>query len=443
MTYVPPDRDEAALDQTRQLDITPPPPAAPGTGLPAVGNGVDSQSAQPIDPFAGHVVVPVEYTEPKVPRDRVVFQFIWGGILLLLTLNVLFLIYRREDEIFGGEFGTLAGALETHALYLTPVLLAALAIGMSLRLGAVNLAVPAVAVTIAYATPIETNLWIYLGYAAGAAVVAGLLYTLLVAAFRVPPWFAGLAIGVVVFAAIPVVNRLAESSDVGSPELWEQANGYYLFGGAAVLAVGGGLLGLLPGVRDGFSAVKRMADGDGERSASAVFLLLGGTVLSMLLAAGSGFLMLAYSLVMVEEGSSLAFGPYTFGAAAIDLQLLGFAAVLLGGTSLWGRRGGVLGVVLATVAIWGGLVLWGKAVADAGEGSWQAAYSQAIFAGVLLLGLFVSFGLDRLGRPKEPLESEEQGYTQEMMPFDSPNGAVPVGTGLFEPTLPDAQASTR
>jgi hypothetical protein len=423
MTYVPPERDD-----TRQLDITPPPA---GAGLPAVGNGADQS---PADPFAG---APTEYAEPRPPRDRVVFQFVWEAILLLLTLNALFLVYRREEELFGGEFSTLTDAFERHALYLTPILLAALAIGVSLRLGAVNLAVPALAAAIPIVRPVEGNVWIYLGYVAGAAAVAGLLYVLLVVAFRVPPWFAGLALGIAVLASMPLAGRLAAWRGVDTVTLPGPPNGLYLLGGAAVLAVAGGLIGLAPGVRDGFSAVKRMADGE-ERSASAVFLLLGGTVLSMLLAAGSGFVVYMYTLGPVEGTNSISFGPYGSYPVSVELQLLAFAVVLLGGTSLWGRRGGVLGAVLATVAVWAGLVLWGQAVEDAGLNSWQADYSQAIFAGALLLGLFVSFGLDRLGRPKEPVE-EFAAYQGEMQPYDSPGETVPMGTGLFDPTLPDAQ----
>lgn len=434
MTYVPPERDDA-LDQTRQLEITPPPA---GTTRPEAGNGVD----YPVDPFAGQAAAPVEHAEPRPPRDRTVFQWIWEAILLLLTANALFLIYRREDELFGGEFTTLMDAFERHALYLTPVLLAALAIGMSLRLGAVNLAVPALAAAIPIMRPVEANAWLYLGYVAGAAAVAGLLYVLLVAAFRVPPWFAGLALGVAVLASMPLAGRLAAWRGVDVVELPGPPNGLYLFGGVAVLAVAGGLIGLAPGVRDGLGAVKRMADGE-ERSAPAVLLLLGGTVLSMLLAAGAGFVTYLYALGPAEGANSLSFGPYGSYPVSVEMQLMAFAVALLAGTSLWGRRGGVLGAVLATAALWAGLVLWGQAVEDAGLNSWQADYSQAIFAGVLLLGLFVSFGLDRLGRPKEAEEQELPVYQAEMPVYDSPNGEVPAGTGLFEPTLPDANAQRR
>jgi len=428
MTYIPPERDESALDQTRQLEITPPPP-----GMPSTGDG------GPVDPFAGQVHQVAEPVLVAEPRDRVVFQFVWEAILLLLTLNALFLVYRREDGLFGEEFDGLMEALSRHALYLTPILLAALAIGLSLRLGAVNLAVPAIAVAITVATPFETNVWIYMGYVAAAAAVAGLLYVLLVAAFRVPAWFAGLAVGAAVLAAVPVTSHLA---DPGAYTLPGPPNGLYLLGGAAVLAIGGGLIGLAPGMRDGFSAVKRLADGDGERSASAVFLLLGGTVLSMLLAAASGYVTYMYAIGPIEGASTLNFGPYGSYPTAVELQLLAFVIALIAGTSLWGRRGGVFGAVFATIAVWAGLVLWGQMVADAGEDSWQAAYSQAIDAGILLVALFVSFALDRLGRPKETVEPAEGIYAQEMIPFE-PNGEAPQGTGLFEPTLPDATAPQR
>lgn len=435
MTYVPPDRDESALDQTRQLEFTPP-PTAPAMGLPATGDG------GPVDPFAGQVHAPVEYTEPTEPRDRLAFQFIWEAILLLLTLNALFLVYRREDELFGDEFGTLVDALDPHALYLAPVLLAALAIGLSLRLGAVNLAVPAITITVGWlARPVDANLWVYAGFVAGAAVVAALVYVLLVAAFRTPPWFAGLVLAAAFVASTQALARLAESRGVDAVSMWNPPNGLYVFGAVAVLAAAGGAIGLAPGVRDGFSAVKTMADG-GERSPGAVFLLLGGTTLSMLLAAGAGFLMFAYTLAPSAEPTSLGFGPYGLGSATIDLQLLAFAAALLGGTSLWGRRGGVLGTVLAVLAVWAGMVLWNHSMTAAGDASWQDDYAPLVDVGILLVALFVSFALDRLGRPKESVEPDNGIYTQEMRPFE-PTTDAPEGTGLFEPTLPDAAAPQR
>jgi hypothetical protein len=427
MTYVPPDRDE--LDQTRQLDVTPG-PAAPGTGRPEAGNGVD----QAVDPFAGPPAPAVGYAEqPEPPKDRVAFQFIWEAILLLLTLNALFLVYRREDELFGADFDGLQDALDAHALHLAPVLLAALAIGLSLRLGAVNLAVPTLVAAVTSATPVETNPWIHLGYVAAAAVVAGLLYTLLAVAFRVPPWFAGLAVGVVVLAAIPLTARLADWRGIDSMTTWSPPNGLYVLGGAAALAVLGGLIGLAPGMRDGFSAVKRLADGEGERSAPAVFLLLGGTVLSMVMAAGAGFVMVAFGLAPIEGDHSLNLGVFGHAPTTVELLVLAFGITLLAGTSLWGRRGGVFGTVFATAAVWAGLVLWGRAVMDAGEGSWQADFSQAIFAGVLLLGLFVSFALDRLGRPKDAVDLDDTSDTQKLPSYETDR----TGTGLFEPDRPE------
>lgn len=425
MTYIPPERDEPALDQTRQLEFTPPPMAAAGDG-------------GPVDPFAGQGLEAAPPAEPVRPvRDRVLFQFIWEAILLLLTLNALFMVYRRQDDLFDGEFGSLATALDAHALYLAPVLLAALAIGLSLRLGAVNLAVPVLVIAVGWLVrPVDANLWIHAAYVAAAAVVAALVYVLLVAAFRVPPWFAGLAMGAAFLASTQAVARLADSRGVDAVTMWNPPNGLVVFGGAAALAVAGGLIGLAPGVRDGFSAVKRMADGD-ERSAGAVFLLLGGTVLSMLLAAAAGFLMYVYTLAPSAEPTSLGFGPYGLGSAGIDLQLLAFAAALLGGTSLWGRRGGVLGTVLAVVAVWAGMVLWNHPMAEAGDASWQDDFAPLIDVGILLVALFVSFALDRLGQPKDAVEPDE--YSQEMRPFE-PAATGPDGTGLFEPTLPDANA---
>ncbi|GAA1684334.1 hypothetical protein GCM10009830_34560 [Glycomyces endophyticus] len=426
MTYVPPERDDR-LDQTQRLDVA----------APAVGNGVDNQSAQPIDPFAGRPATTVGYAEAPAPvRDRVGFQFIWEAILLLLTLNALFLLYQRRDEVFGG--GITMDALSPHFANLASVLLIVTGFGLTLRLGAVNLAVPAMPVLALYLPSlfVGENPLVGLAYTAGAALVLAILFTVLTVVFRIPAWLAGLASLVVIAGSFPALNELVERLGAEDGGTWTNPGNAWLFAGAAALAAAGGLLGLAPGVRDRLSLVKGAADGTGDRDGGSVFLLLAGNLLALFLAALAGFLPMVFG-GGPESVQWAVDSTFTLGMlSGTDVTPFVLIAVFLAGTSPWGRRGPVFGTVLATVAVWALLLVWASLDPDV-YGEWTGA----VYAGLLLLGLFVAFGLDRLGRPKEYADVESD--TAEMSPYDSPNGAVDDGTGLFEPTLPDATTAAR
>ncbi|MEU5875402.1 hypothetical protein AB0A73_28045 [Glycomyces sp. NPDC047369] len=434
MTYVPSDRDDdVILDQTQRLDVQ----AAPGTGYPAVGNGIDAQSAQPVDPFAGRPAVTVGYAETApAPRDRTVFQFVWEAILLLLTLNALFLVYQRQDEIFGGDATMDAVGLQLAAL--TPLLLTAVGFGLTLRLGAVNLAVPAMPMLV-LAVPslfVGENPLVGLAYTAGAAAVVAIVFTVLTVVFRIPAWLAGLASLVLLAGSFAALLELADLvGATGEPGTWSNPGNLWLFLGAAALSVAGGLLGLVPSVRDRFSKVRGATDGTGDREAASVFALLGGTFLALLLAALGAFAAVVFS-GGDESGFAGVPGMFVLGGdASLTLAPLVLIVVFLAGTSPWGRRGPVFGTVLAAVAVWSLDLVWNSLAGDRFE-----QWTGALYAGLLLLGLFVAFGLDRLGRPKDPVADDDTAATTEL-----PAGHDPAdpGTGLFDPSLNDPAAANR
>lgn len=435
MTYVPPERGgEPALDQTRQLDVSP----VPGGDFPSVGNGVDAQSAQPIDPFAGQAATTVGYAETPVRRDRVLFQFIWEGILLLLTANALFLAYQRRDLIF--PEGTGAEALGSHYTTVAALVLIAAGLGLSLRLGAVNLAVPGLAALVV-TTPtvfVGDDPLIGLALAAGVAAVLAGVFTVLTAVLRLPAWLAGLATLLAIGATFPALRELDLWLNAGGVAPWSNPGGLWLFAGAVAISIAGGLIGLLPAVRDRFSAVKTAVEGTGPRDAKSVFTLLGGSFLALLLGALAGFAPTAFGASWEGAAAVPLVGSYSvdINASAL-LTPIALVVVFLAGTSPWGRRGGVFATSLAAIAVWALILVWQSLAGPEWNPALYVELAGAMFVGLLLIGLFVSFGLDRLGRPKELPEPETPVFTGEMTPFDSPNGAVDE-SGLFEPTLPDA-----
>ncbi len=434
MTYVPPDRPEGnsaepEIDQTRQLDFT---PAAPEAG-------------RPVDPFAGQPATTVGYAEqPRPAKDRVVFQFVWEAILLLLTANALFLVYQRQDRIFG-ESASL-DVVDPQLTGLSALLLLATGFGLSLRFGAVNFALPAFTYLV-IAVPtlfVGANPLVGLGFMAAAAALLTVLFVILTAVLRVPAWLAGLASAFAVAAMQAPLGYLAR--EIGFTEeagTWSNPGGLWLFLGAVAVSVAGGLLGLLPGVRDRMTAVKAAVEGTGARTGASVFSLIGATFLSLLLAGAAGFVPAVFA--SAGAGSEWAVGGlFAFSTiATLSVSPFVFIVVLLAGTSPWGRRGGVFGTSLAAVALWALLQVWTSLSGPASDPQFFVNWTGVLYAGLLLLGLFVAFGLDRLGRPKEPVEPETAAHTGEMVPFEPTGGDDYVGTGLFEPTLPDATAAPR
>lgn len=444
MTYVPPERDSDQEGGGEQLDrtqkLTPPSPV-----LPSVGNGVDPggqpspfQPATAV-PFAsdrGEVEPPMAPSEPKPVRDRIVFQLVWEAILVLLTANALFLVYQQRDEIFGGASPMDAASAELRSL--APLLLIVTAFGLSLRLGAVNLSVPAVAYLVLSVPQlfVTDNPWVGLGITAGAAAAVALLFALLVLLLRLPAWMAGLACLFAVGASIQILGRLASDLGFDSVSGWSAPAGTWLFAGAAAISVAGGLLGMLPGVRERFSLVKGAVEGTERRDAASVFTLIGLTFLSLLLAAAAGFLPAAFGTAEPASQNVL-LGMFTFSSGS--LAVLGpfvLIAVLLGGTSLWGRRGGVAGSVLATVMLWAAILVWNNLNPPASDSELFSRWTGALFAGLLLVGLVVSFGLDRMGRPKdrEPGEESTTEMPGEPVPF------TPGQPGSGAPFEPDSGA---
>lgn len=441
MTYIPPERgdDGEQLDQTQKLTASP--------TLPSVGNGVDEGGQPnlfdpaPAVPFAADrgEVLPAAPVEAKPPRDRIVFQLVWEAILLLLAANALFLVYQQRNEIFGGAAPMDAANAELRSL--APLLLLVTALGLSLRLGAVNLSIPAVAFLV-LAVPslfVGDDPWIGLGMTAAAAAAVTVLFVLLVLVLRLPAWMAGLACLFTVAASVEVLRRLASDLGLDTVSGWSAPDGLVVFGGAAAVSVAGGLLGLLPGVRDRFTRVKGAVEGTERRDAASVFALIGGTFVSVLLAGVAGFLPVAFGSAETNSQSVLV-GMFSFSTASmVVLSPFVLIAVLLGGTSLWGRRGGVAGSVLATVALWAVMQVWGNLVPPASEPDLFSRWTGALYAGMLLAGLVVSFGLDRLGRPKErPAEPEA---TTEMP--GEPVPFTPETGGLFEPDGGADQNGTR
>lgn len=268
--------------------------------------------------------------EPEAGRDRIGIHVGWEIVLLLGVAAIGYLLWREDPN-----------ALKLPALDLLLVTgaaigLLALAAGLTLRAGVPNLAVGPIAIGAAlhFAENGDRGVVPAAGQAVAVAVVGAVVVALIVVAFHVPGWIATLA------AALAVVTynqlRTAPVNVQGSFEPTDRA--YYVFAGFAVLAVAGGFLGLVPSVRRWLGRLRPVAD-PATRSGAAALPVITSLVLSSMMAVAAGVLFAASAAGPVAPRTGLEWSGIAIGTA------------LIAGTSAYGRRGGILGTLLAATIL--------------------------------------------------------------------------------------------
>ncbi|MGY0232629.1 ABC transporter permease [Longispora urticae] len=333
-------------------------------------------------------------------KDRLFVHLVWEVLLACLVTGLAVTLYGFASTSFGGNH------LKSMATVAAVLLFLAVGLSATVRAGVVNLAVGPVAVASGYAFAAHS----YAGYveatlfAAGVALLAGLVLALFVCVVRVPGWAASAGISVLIFAYF-AGHHTREITDL---DYRPQGHGGLWLGGAVALSVIGGLLCLGGGLRRGLSRYRIDGDPAGRPGAGPALLAAGILVGSCLLAAASGVL-----LVLNLRASTPTDGlQHTFAA---------LGAVLLGGVSAFGRRGGILGTVLGVLAVTlGGQILAVKAV--------SASYLWV--AGIaVLLGLLVTRLVERFGRPRR--------YPPTVGDPESPDWPLGVGPGSGEAVAVD------
>ena len=310
-------------------------------------------------------------------RDRMIVHGVWELVLAVALAAVGYLLYRAEASAFS------AGGVRTLLLNTTILGLVAAASAVALRVGAPNLAVGAVAVTAAVyygqhsGAGVQRALLIMLGVAAAVGLVQGLV----VVGLQVPAWATSLAVGLGLFAW---------AADQGPATLtggYDPApHAYYWFGGFCAVSLVASVVGLIPTVRRAVGRYRPVADPARRRGVVAALIVVGATMASTLLAGVGGVL----SVLVADRAQP---------SEGIALTSLALGVALLGGTSAFGRRGGILGTIFAA-----GLVTVGMAYAAASNRSWSAA---AFAAAAIGLGLGVTRLIERFGRPSSAVRGQE------------------------------------
>jgi ribose/xylose/arabinose/galactoside ABC-type transport system permease subunit len=328
-------------------------------------------------------------------RDRLAVHAAWEAVLLIGLGVAAALVWSRSTGALSGD------RLREQLVTGSAAVLLASSFAVSLRAAAPNLAAGSIAagtgVLTAYLTAHNTlQLGANCAIAAGAAAAAGLLLGLLVVGLRAPGWAVSLGAATLLTAAVLGLAPAALTLPV-EPDLLRWA--WVLFGGAALLSIGGGALGAAPRVRA--AAGRRRFDPDpavdrGSRSGATV---VGALVLSALLAAAAGLV----SALRLHTA-----GPVDGPIPLVTVAAL--AAALLGGSSAHGRRGGVFGTVLAASTLQ--LVLLWLALGDTAQ--WVQV---TVLGGAAVLGLGVTRLVERLGAPQPyeydqtvPIPADEDAY---------------------------------
>jgi ribose/xylose/arabinose/galactoside ABC-type transport system permease subunit len=303
-------------------------------------------------------------------RDRMLIHGMWELLLALAVAGVGYLLYRSDSGAFTAD------GWRTLVLGATVLGLGAMAAALSLRAGAPNLAIGAVAVGAAvyFGQHAGSGFAAPLGVVIGLAAAVGAVQGLVVVGLQVPGWAAGLGTALAVIAWIGAPSVL-KFSDGYNPT--HQA--YWWFGAVAAVSVIAGLVGIATPIRRAVGGFRPVADPAKRRPAGAAAMTLGATVVSSILAAVAGVLTIA-----VDRGAPTSFD-------VLPITAFAFGIALLGGTSAFGRRGGIFGTVLAAL-----LVAVSLEYAAHTEPGWSMAAIAAVTVG---LGLLVTRLVEWFGRP--------------------------------------------
>jgi ribose/xylose/arabinose/galactoside ABC-type transport system permease subunit len=340
--------------------------------------GMSGRRAAPSPAQLDEVFDDPEHGEPG--RDRMAVHAIWEVILLLAAAAVIFLLRDTEPAALRGA------ALQDLLLLAAEIGVVAVAVGLSLRAGAVNLAVGPIAYGAAlfFADNSDGGLAVTAGITALLALGVGAAIAVVVTAFHVPSWAASLAaaLGLLVWVQQHRPEQVVNGAYDPSAHAW------YWFGGFAALALLGGLLGMFKPIRRAVGRFRPVADPARRRGGAAAVLTALAIVGSSILAAGGGVLIALDSRSVSPAADGLALTGVALGAA------------LLGGTSAFGRRGGILGTVLAVVLI--------VAVVRFAAAEGRALNQLAVAAVTIAVGLIVTRLVEAFGRPRTAIEHDDE-----------------------------------
>jgi ribose/xylose/arabinose/galactoside ABC-type transport system permease subunit len=313
--------------------------------------------------------------------DRMGVHVAWELLLLIVAVGLAVYLRATHSDQFSGD------NLRSLVLGAAVLGFATLAVGLSLRAGVVNLAVGATASAagLFLAGHSDRGLVETAGIALLGAALVGAATGLAVVVFHVPGWAASLGAAL---ALIAWINKHIQPIGV-TASYHPAGQAFYWYGGFAAVALLGGILGLVKPIRRGLGRFRPVGDPAERRGGLAGGVALLALIGSGVLAGIAGVLgALAQKQVPPDDGT------LTTGLAV--------GAALVAGTSAFGRRGGVLGTVLAVTAL--ALFQRFSQVANLRISPFAVA---AVLVGV---GLVVTRLIESYGRPSYVRPGETDGW---------------------------------
>jgi len=352
----------------RDTTVTAPPPPAEPESTVTLARRVAPPNLDYVfdDPDAG---------EPG--RDRLIVHGLWEFVLALALAAVAYLLYRQDSGAFSGD------GLRTLVLQATALGAVAAGAAVALRAGAANLAVGAVAAAAALQFGHSSDgLFQPLLVVVGLCAVVGAVQGLVVVGLQVPGWAVSLAVALAVYVwANDGINVVGFTSYDAVP------HAYVWFGAFCAVSALAGVVLAFPSLRRGFGRFRPVTDPAHRRGLVAAMITTLAIVVSTVLAGIGGVVAVATTHAAVQSNG-------------LELAGLAIGAALLGGTSAYGRRGGILGTVLAV-----GLITVAMEYAQATGKSWPTATFAAFAIG---LGLVVTRLVERYGRPATHGDEDEE-----------------------------------
>jgi ribose/xylose/arabinose/galactoside ABC-type transport system permease subunit len=352
-------------------------------------------------------------------RDRLAVHAGWELVLLVGVGALGYLVWRAQPDALRGD------ALKSLLVMIATFGFIALGAGLSLRAAAPNLAVGPVAMAAAvfYAENGDKGVVATAGVVALAAFVLGVGLAILVVGFHVPGWAASLA-----GAFVAIVWLQKQGSPIPIAGGYQPLrHAYLLAGGFAAVAILGGLIGSVKAVRRSVGRFRPIADPARRRGGVAAGLTAASLIVSTMLPAVGGVL-------IASSETDRQITP-TLG---LELTGLALGAVLIGGTSAYGRRGGIFGTVFAVTL----LVLFIQY--DAVK-NWRIS-PFALAAGMIVAGLIVTRLVETLGRPRSARDDDDEGsdevWTTTGTP-PNPTGWTPPRNDSWSSSLPAQPSAGR
>jgi ribose/xylose/arabinose/galactoside ABC-type transport system permease subunit len=273
--------------------------------------------------------------------------------------------------------------VRTLALAVTIFGLIGMAAAVSLRAGAPNLAVGAVAVAAAayFGQHAGSGFAAPLGIVIGLAAAVGAVQGLVVVGLHVPGWAVsvGVTLALLAWIATQPVLTFADGYNAAPQAYW-------WFGTVAAVSVISGLVGIATPIRRAVGGFRPVVDPAKRRPVGPAVITFLATIASSIIAAVAGVLMISVDRSTPTSGS------------VMEITAVGLGVALLGGTSAFGRRGGIFGTMLAAV-----LLAVTLEYASHTEPGWSTAGFSAAMIG---LGLVVTRLVEWFGRPA-PAKAEE------------------------------------